>query len=240
MDTATLNELDTLASDCFNDTIADSSFNLVNHNKIIEIEHLDFDALPNRYLYRVVKRTFDIVASSIALIILALPMLIIAVAIKLDSPGPVFYRQERLGKDGKPFMLLKFRSMKIDAEKNGAQWAVEDDPRITRVGRFIRNCRLDETPQFLQVITGKLSLIGPRPERTIFYKEFEKHIPGFSQRLAIRPGISGLAQVVGGYDFLPEEKIKYDLEYIKNQSLFLDIKILFKTVVVVFSHNGAR
>ncbi|MDD6784840.1 MAG: sugar transferase, partial [Eggerthellales bacterium] len=149
--------------------IAAISADLVDHGKIVEIEQIDFDRLPKRYFYRFVKRVFDIVSSACALVLLAIPMVIIAVAIKLDSEGPVFYRQERLGLNGVPFKLIKFRSMRTDAEANGAQWAQEDDPRITKVGHFIRNTRLDEVPQFLQVITGKLSLIGPRPEREVFY-----------------------------------------------------------------------
>lgn len=220
--------------------IAAISADLVDHGKIVEIEQIDFDKLPKRYLYRFVKRLFDIVSSACALVVLAIPMVIIAVAIKLDSEGPVFYRQERLGLNGAPFKLIKFRSMRTDAEANGAQWAQEDDPRITKVGHFIRNTRLDEVPQFLQVITGELSLIGPRPEREIFYNEFEKYIPGFRQRLHVRPGISGLAQVVGGYDFLPEEKIVYDLEYIKNRSISLDLKLMFQTIAVVFKREGAH
>ena len=191
--------------------IAAISADLVDHGRIVEIEQIDFDKLPKRYFYRFVKRIFDIVSSACALIVLAIPMLIIAIAIKLDSQGPVFYRQERLGLNGAPFKLIKFRSMRTDAEANGAQWAQANDPRITKVGRFIRKTRLDEVPQFFQVISGELSLIGPRPERAVFYDEFEKYIPGFKQRLRVRPGISGLAQVVGGYDFLPEEKIVYDL-----------------------------
>lgn len=220
--------------------IAAISADLVDHEKIVEIEQIDFDKLPKRYFYRFVKRVFDIVSSACALVLLAIPMVIIAVAIKLDSEGPVFYRQERLGLNGVPFKLIKFRSMRTDAEANGAQWAQEDDPRVTKVGHFIRNTRLDEVPQFLQVITGKLSLIGPRPEREIFYDEFEKYIPGFKQRLYVRPGISGLAQVVGGYDFLPEEKIVYDLEYIKTRSIGLDLKLMFRTIAVVFKREGAH
>lgn len=220
--------------------IAAISADLVNRDKIVEIEQIDFDALPGRPFYRFTKRCFDVVASSCALVILAIPMLVIAIAIKRDSEGPVFYCQERLGRDGVPFKLIKFRSMRTDAEANGAQWAQENDPRITKVGHFIRNTRLDEVPQFAQVVTGKLSLIGPRPERAIFYEEFEKYIPGFKQRLYVRPGISGLAQVKGGYDFLPEEKIVYDLEYIKKRSVGMDIKLMFETLAVVFRREGAH
>ena len=138
--------------------IAAISADLVDHGRIVEIEQIDFDKLPKRYFYRFVKRIFDIVSSACALIVLAIPMLIIAIAIKLDSQGPVFYRQERLGLNGAPFKLIKFRSMRTDAEANGAQWAQANDPRITKVGRFIRKTRLDEVPQFFQVISGELPL----------------------------------------------------------------------------------
>ncbi|MBO5212798.1 MAG: sugar transferase [Clostridia bacterium] len=187
------------------------------------------------------KRCIDIFASLIALILCAIPMLIIAIIIKASDGGPVFYSQERLGYKGKKFNLVKFRSMKVDAEKYGAQWSDGDnDPRITKIGRFLRKTRLDEIPQFWACFTGKMSLVGPRPEREIFYNEFEKHIHGFSERLKVKPGFTGLAQVSGGYDLFPEEKVVYDVEYIKKRSLWLDIKILFKTVFVIFSHKGAK
>ena len=158
-------------------------------------------------LYRFVKRTFDIVSCSLAMLLCLVPMAFIALAIKCDSPGPVLYRQVRTGKDGKPFVLLKFRSMYADAEINGPQWAEVIDSRVTPVGRVLRRSRLDEIPQFAQVVTGKLSLVGPRPERPVFMEAFERYIPGFSQRTLIRPGITGLAQVSGGYDLRPAEKI---------------------------------
>ena len=194
-----------------------------------------------KLFYSFVKRTFDIFASLFGLLLMALPMVAIAIAIKCDSKGKVFYSQERLGLNGKKFMLVKFRSMREDAEKDGAKWSNGDkDDRITKVGRFLRKTRLDELPQLWACLIGTLSLIGPRPEREVFYNEFEKHVPGFSQRLLVKPGLTGLAQVSGGYNLRPEEKVVYDLEYIKNRSIWLDIKILFKTVKVVFSHDGAK
>lgn len=200
---------------------------LVDTNRIIEVERIDPAALPDRrgYLF--------VTLSLAALAILAVPMAIIALAVKLDSPGPVFYRQERLGKNGKPFELVKFRSMRTDAEKAGAQWAKEHDPRVTRMGHIMRACRLDELPQFWGVVKGDLSLVGPRPERAVFYDAFEKYIPGFKQRLMVTPGITGLAQVNGGYDLKPVEKIQYDVEYIKHQSFGMDMAILMKTVITV-------
>lgn len=199
------------------------------------------EKLENKIVYSFVKRLIDIVASLCALIVFAIPMLIVAVAIKLDSKGPVLYFQERLGLNGEPFDCIKFRSMRTDAESNGAQWSAGDeDPRITKVGRVIRKYRLDELPQFFLTLTGKMTLVGPRPERACFYQEFENYIHGFSQRLMVKPGFTGLAQVNGGYDLRPEEKIVYDMEYIKTRSLWLDMKILFKTVKVVFCGKSAK
>lgn len=192
-------------------------------------------------VYDFFKRFFDIVLSAIALIILAIPMAVIAIIIKCSSPGPVIYKQERLGKDGVPYMMCKFRTMKIDAEASGAQWSNgDDDPRIVPQLRLVRKSRADELPQFWLCLTGKMSLVGPRPERACFYSEFETYVHGFHERLKVKPGITGLAQINGGYDLKPEEKILWDVEYIKKRNLWLDLKILFKTVAVVFNHNGAK
>ncbi len=190
--------------------------------------------------YLLLKRVFDIVVSFVMMVLLAIPMLVIAILIKLDSPGTVLYKQERLGKNGRPIMILKFRSMHMDAEKMGAQWASSEDPRTTRIGAFLRKCRLDELPQLFCIFIGDMSFIGPRPERKVFYDEFAKYIDGFEQRMLIEPGLTGLAQVCGGYDLEPEEKIVYDVQYIETRSVWTDIKILFKTVSVVFTHHGAR
>ncbi len=201
----------------------------------------DLGVLKKKPFYSFVKRSFDIVASFFGLLICALPMLIIAIAIKCSSKGPVFYSQERLGLNGKKFMLVKFRSMVADAEKQGAQWSQGDnDARITKIGSILRKTRLDELPQLWACFTGKLSIVGPRPEREVFYNKFEEHVHGFSERLKVRPGLTGLAQVSGGYDLRPEEKVVHDIEYIKNRSLRLEVKILFKTVKVVFTHDGAK
>lgn len=213
---------------------------LVDTSKIVELEKIDLDRLPKRYVYRFVKRAFDIISCSCALVVCAIPMAVIAYKIKKDSPGPVFYKQERLGLNGKPITVVKFRSMYIDAEARGAQWAQGDDPRVTPIGKRIRANRMDELPQFWAVVKGDLSLIGPRPEREAFYNEFEKYIHGFSQRMLVRPGITGLAQVNGGYDLLPEEKVLYDLEYVKHRSALMDWKLIWKTISVLFSHEGAR
>lgn len=163
---------------------------LVDTDKVIILEHIDPDALPRKYVYRFIKRLFDIVSCTIALAICAIPMAIIAIMVKCDSPGPVVYRQQRLGYLARPIMVVKFRSMRTDAEAMGAQWAQGEDPRVTKVGAFLRKTRLDELPQFWAVVKGDMSLIGPRPERKVFYHEFEKYIHGFSQRMLVKPGIA--------------------------------------------------
>lgn len=190
--------------------------------------------------YLFIKRVFDIAASITIGAILLLPMFIICILIRIDSPGAAIFKQERLGKDGKPFTILKFRSMRIDAESNGPQWATKDDDRCTKLGLTLRKFRLDELPQLWNILTGEMSFVGPRPERACFYEEFEKYIPEFHERLLVKPGLTGHAQVNGGYDLKPEEKIIYDLEYIRNRSITLDIKCLFKTLKLIFTHDGAR
>ena len=187
------------------------------------------------------KRFFDILVSLICLTILVLPFITVAIIIKCSSKGPVFFCQERLGLNGKKFKLIKFRSMRVDAEKDGAQWSQgDDDERIYKFGRILRKSRFDELPQLICCLIGTMSLIGPRPERECFYEAFEQYIHGFSQRLKVRPGITGLAQVSGGYDLKPQEKVLIDIEYIKKRSIWLDIKIIFKTIGVIFSHKGAK
>ena len=227
-------------NDDYNLGVRETVSKLVDTSKVIELERIDFDSLPKKTAFRVIKRMFDIVSGSVALVICVIPMGVITILVKTDSPGPIFYRQERLGLNGKPITITKFRNMREDAEAMGAQWAEDEDPRVTKIGAKLRQSRLDELPQFWAVIKGDLSLVGPRPERKVFYDEFEKYIHGFSQRMLVTPGISGLAQVNGGYDLLPAEKVIYDLEYVKNRSLLMDLKIIFKTIGVIFSHEGAR
>ena len=209
-----------------------------------EDEHYYVEALgeiQKKPFYDFVKRAMDIFCSLLGLIIAAIPMLIIAIVVKCTSRGGALYKQERLGLNGKPFMIVKFRTMVADAEKNGAQWSDgESDSRITKVGAFLRATRLDELPQLWTCFTGQLSIVGPRPERAMFYTEFEKHVHGFSERLKVKPGLTGLAQVSGGYDLKPEEKVVFDIEYIKNRSVAQDIKIIFKTVGVVLFRKGAK
>ena len=190
--------------------------------------------------YAFAKRTFDIFVSLIGFLLCCIPMGIIAIIIKIDSKGPVIYKQERVGLNNKTFNIFKFRTMRVDAEANGPQWASENDDRCTKVGRFLRNTRLDELPQLLNILGGKMSIVGPRPERECFYVEFEKYIHGFRNRLAVKPGLTGWAQINGGYDLAPEEKIIFDMEYIKKRSFWFDIKLIFKTVKLIFTHEGAR
>ena len=191
--------------------------------------------------YNFFKRFFDIVASSIALIILFVPMLALAIAIKCVSKGSVFYFQDRLGLNGRTIRIVKFRTMYQDAEQNGAQWSIgDDDPRIFPLGRILRKSRADELPQLWCILKGDLSFVGPRPERECFYNEFKKYIHGFGERLKVKQGLTGYAQVMGGYDLKPEEKILYDVEYIKNRSFWLDMKIILKTIGVVLKREGAK
>ncbi|HEX6903278.1 MAG TPA: sugar transferase [Thermoanaerobaculia bacterium] len=189
------------------------------------------------------KRLLDLTAASVGLL-LALPfMLLVALAVRLDSPGPVFFRQDRVGRGGREFTLWKFRSMCNDAEKGGARWAVQDDPRITRVGWFIRKTRLDELPQLWNVLVGDMSLVGPRPERRMFVEQLKEQCPWYEQRLVVRPGLTGWAQIKAPYASTFEEsieKLKFDLYYIKNLSIFLDISILLSTARIVLLGRGAR
>lgn len=191
-----------------------------------------------------VRRAFD-VSVSLLLLLLTLPVLLMtALAIKLDSPGPVFYRQERVGKNGKPFMLFKFRSMATDAEANGApRWATRQDSRVTRVGRFIRLVRVDEVPQVLNVLRGDMAFVGPRPERPAFVEQLGLAIPHYHDRACVKPGITGWAQINYPYGASVEDarhKLAYDLYYVRRHSLFLDLLILIKTVRVVVFQEGSR
>lgn len=217
----------------------------------IPVEHLrhdwllfadGFSLISKQYIQRI-KRLIDFASSTLLLIVSAPVILLTAIAIKLESRGPVFFRQERVGKDGKVFLAFKFRSMKESSENEGAVWAAEDDPRITKVGRVIRFLRIDELPQILNVFRGEMSLIGPRPERPEFVRELEVRIPFYGIRHAVRPGITGWAQVKYGYGASVEDalrKLEYDLFYLKNMSILLDIKILLKTIGVVLFGQGAR
>jgi exopolysaccharide biosynthesis polyprenyl glycosylphosphotransferase len=197
--------------------------------------------LPRIHVHRI-KRLMDVLISILGLL-LTLPLsLVIAIAIKLESRGSIFFLQERIGKDGHPFRLIKFRSMIQGAEEaTGPVWATMDDPRVTRVGRFLRRWRLDEIPQLWNVLRGEMSLVGPRPERREFLEELKTKVPYFMERLSVKPGITGWAQIESSYASSVEEsqiKLEFDLYYIKNISFLLDLSILFRTLRVVLAARG--
>lgn len=222
------------------------------------------------------KRVLDVVVSAAMLVILAPVLLLVALAVRVTSPGPVIFRQVRVGLNlrgepgpdrrrqqqqslegeerrrgadrrkqsnfGRPFVLYKFRTMRVDAEKNGAQFARRGDPRVTPIGRFLRKTRLDELPQLINVLRGEMSLVGPRPERPEFIQQLTREIPDYLQRLGLQPGLTGPAQVINGYDNDIDgfrRKVALDLLYLQNCCLWNDLKILFRTVGVVLTGKGA-
>ncbi len=196
-----------------------------------------------RMISGAIKRVFDVIASSL-LLIFALPIIaLFAVLIKLDSKGPAFFRQTRIGLYGQPFDVLKLRSMRIDAEKDGSKWAEKNDPRITRVGKFIRKVRIDELPQTWSVLKGQMSFVGPRPEVPKFVADLEEHLPYYAERHMVKPGITGWAQINYPYGASiadSRHKLEYDLYYAKNYTPFLDLLILMQTMRVVLWPEGAR
>ena len=189
------------------------------------------------------KRLLDMVLSAVGLVLLTPLFILIAALIRLDSPGPIFYRQMRVGLRRQPYVMWKFRSMRQDAEHDGPRWAQTDDPRISRVGWWLRKTRIDELPQLLNVIKGEMSLVGPRPERPIFVEELRTHIPYYDIRHTVRPGITGWAQVQFRYGASQEDshmKLQYDLFYVKNFSFGLDLNIVMRTIRVILLGEGAR
>ena len=186
------------------------------------------------------KRAVDIVGSALGLIFLSPLMMLAAVLIKLESPCPVFYIQERMGLDARPFPMIKFRSMRADAEASGPGWTTPDDPRRTRLGAFIRRFSVDELPQLINVLVGDMSLVGPRPERPVYVEQLRQSIPRYMDRHREKAGLTGWAQVNGlRGDTSIAERTKYDLWYIENWSLALDFRILLRTVARVFSDRQA-
>ncbi|MBN1754997.1 undecaprenyl-phosphate glucose phosphotransferase [bacterium] len=222
-------------------------YDLISGHKTTQIHGVPLIKLfpePFNLLQRVAKRIIDIIIPWAVVLSLAPLWIVVMVAIKLDSPGPVLFRQIRVGKHGRRFTCYKFRSMHKDAEKNtGPVWASRGDPRITRVGRFLRISRLDEIPQFINVLRGEMSLVGPRPERPHFVRQLRQEFPLYMKRLNIKPGITGWAQVKHKYDVSLDdvrEKLKYDLYYIENFSLLFDIKIIARTAWVALTGHGAH
>ncbi len=197
-----------------------------------------------RFYERLAKRGFDVLFAGSVLVVSLPVMLLAALAIRATSRGPVFYRQERVGRGGRIFHLLKFRSMVADAEREGhPRWASEDDPRVTPVGRFLRMSRIDELPQVINVLRGEMSFVGPRPERPFFVAQLAREIPFYRERHAMKPGITGWAQINYPYGASIEDarrKLEYDLYYIKNYTLFLDIVIILQTLRVILFSDGAR
>jgi exopolysaccharide biosynthesis polyprenyl glycosylphosphotransferase len=209
-----------------------------------EVAVSDLDGLPMltirdvalRGWKRSVKRLMDIVESAVGLVILSPFMMLIAGLIRLESRGPVFYAQERVGLDGKPFPMLKFRSMRVDAEQqSGPVWATSDDPRKTRVGSILRRTSIDEFPQLINVLLGEMSVVGPRPERPVFVEQFRQVVPRYMERHAEKAGMTGWAQVNGlRGDTSIVERTKYDLYYVENWSFLFDLKIVLRTAVNIF------
>ncbi|WP_314406586.1 sugar transferase [uncultured Gemella sp.] len=190
--------------------------------------------------YNNIKSCIEFILSFL-LLILVIPIIMLAcIAIVIEIRANPFYTQERVGLNGRIFKIYKLRSMYIDAEKDGHKWASENDDRITKVGGIIRNTRIDELPQLVNILKRDMSFIGPRPERPEFVKEFLKDIPDFNDRLVVKPGITGWAQVNGGYSLTPKEKLVLDKYYIENEGVKLDLLILLKTIIVVFTGDGAR
>ena len=246
--------------------IVDSSIDLYDESIAVEalipntkektLEIFTEKNIYKKYITRIIKRIIDIIGSIFGIILLIPITIVVGIAnIISGDNGPIFYSHKRIGKNGKHFKMYKFRSMCVDADAKLKKLLQEDeiarkewndnrklnnDPRITKVGKFIRKTRIDEIPQFLNILKGEMSIIGPRPERPTLTMEFNEKIPGFINRLVVKPGLTGYAQVHGGYEISPEDKIKEDLYYIKNRSLLLDLSILLKTVRVVLTGEGAR
>ena len=201
------------------------------------------DGFKRSIIFKRIKRGFDVVLSIVGLAVTMPLNVLLSAAIKVDSSGPVLYKQERVGKDGKIFRLLKFRSMRENAEPDGPVWADVSDDRATRVGKVIRKMRLDEIPQMVNVLRGEMSFVGPRPERPFFVEQLRKELPYYFQRHTVKPGITGWAQIKCPYGASKEdalEKLKYDYYYIKHMSLIFDLTVIMETIKTVLLGRGAR
>lgn len=219
-----------------------TGFNLINHSvsSVEGMPLINVSVTPMIGSNQLLKSVEDKIIASIILILISPIMFFIAIAVKLTSPGPIFYKQERVGWNNKPFNMVKFRSMGIDAENNGVQWGGAQSMKVTPIGKFIRSTSLDELPQFINVLKGDMSIVGPRPERTVFVDQFKHEIPGYMQKHMVKAGITGLAQIRGWRgDTDLNKRIESDLDYIKSWSLWLDIKIIFFTIFKGFVNKNA-
>lgn len=219
------------------------AFRLINHgvSEVAGMPMLDLSTTPMTGMNRLVKAVEDRLISLLILALISPVMITLAIGVKLSSPGPIFYRQERVGWNGKPFMMLKFRSMPVDVEKNGVQWGNAQNKINSWFGAFIRRTSLDELPQFINVLKGDMSIVGPRPERTIFVEQFKDEIPNYMKKHLVKAGITGWAQVNGWRgDTDLAKRIEYDLYYIEHWSLWFDLKIIFLTVFKGFINQNAR
>jgi exopolysaccharide biosynthesis polyprenyl glycosylphosphotransferase len=214
----------------------------IDYDEMFGIPVFEVRELPLNFTYnRLIKRTFDIFTSLVSLLVFSPVLIITAILVKLTSKGPVFYGQERVSRNNKKFIMLKFRTMKIDAEsKSGPVWARENDPRRTSIGAFLRKTSIDELPQIINILKGDLSVVGPRPERPHFVNKFKNEIPRYTERHKVKGGLTGWAQANGlRGDTSLEERVKYDLYYIENWTLWFDIKIIIKTALEIFHHTTA-
>ncbi len=218
----------------------DITIGKLRHINIHDTPLIEVKENPNEPFERFLKRLFDATISAAGLVLSFPFMILISAAVKATSAGSILFVQERVGQNGVPFRLFKFRTMVEDAEKAlGATLAVPNDPRVTRVGRLLLRFRFDELPQLWNVMKGDMSFVGPRPERPHFVEDFEERVPGYSDRHKVKPGLTGLAQVRSSYATRPESKVKYDLAYIYNYSLSLDLLILLETLKVILTRRGS-
>lgn len=222
-------------------TMSDMSLIGSKLNKMDDLPLLKIKPLSLTIEQKVVKRIIDIVLSAVGIAIASPIMLAVAVIIKISDGGNIFYKQERVTEGGRYFNLIKFRSMKMNAEKlSGPVLASEQDPRITKAGRIIRATRIDELPQLINILKGDMSIVGPRPERPFYVNKFKQEISDYKYRTVVKAGLTGLAQVLGKYNTTPEDKVKYDITYIKNYSVVLDLKLIFQTIKILFMKESTE
>ncbi len=232
-----IDRVEVITLDKFNERV----WRKVNLENVNHLWFLNNIVSGKRSLYETTKRFFDFVLGILLIPVFILLGIIISLLIKIEGGGPVFYKQLRVGQKGKSFNLIKFRTMRTDAEKNGAQWTIENDKRVTRIGRFLRKTRLDELPQLINIIKGEMSFVGPRAERPEFHHLLVKEIPFYDRRYLVKPGLTGWAQINYTYGSSVEdtkEKLSYDFYYLKNRSLVFDVGIILKTINIVLAGLG--